>query len=300
MDRVSAGGLQNLVKSKWFLFTLLLLFLTGPLNGIIAQAASSENVIDQLAYLSTDDSNQIQLAIDDAVTTYNLDIVIVITDYTEGKSSRDFADDYYDYNGFGIGPDASGLLMLINMDEHELWISTTGDAVAVYTDDRITNILDVVAPYLSDGNYYQASMAFVRQVELYAAMGPPKGNEPGGVDPNYPGGADPNYPNEPVPAPTYWEKVLRNMASPLVYLIGIVLAVVGVLIASAGNKGKVTISNRTYEEGGSFQLVDQRDDFINQTVTRVRIPKNDTSSGGGSSVHRGSSGRSHGGGGRKF
>ncbi|MDD4679279.1 MAG: TPM domain-containing protein [Clostridia bacterium] len=281
------------------LFSLLFLFLMSSFTWTAAKAASTDNVIDDLDFLTLEELNQIQSEIDQAVLEHNLDIVIVITDNTEAKSSMDFADDYYDYNGYGVGSDASGLLMLINMYDREIWISTTGEAIAIFSDDRIENILDIVTPYLSDVNYYQASMAFISQVKNFAAVGPPSHVTP---DDKYSDWEEPYYPGDSSASSNYWQRVLRIMSAPAVYIIGIIAALIGVGIASSGNKGKVTINNRTYEEGGSFQLIDKRDDFINQTVTRALIPKNNSSSGGrsGSSVHRGSSGRSHGGGGRRF
>ena len=69
------------------------------------------------------------------------------------------------------------------------------------------------------------------------------------------------------------------MATPIIYVIALVIAVIGTLIASSGSKGKVTVSNRTYEEGGSFELTAQRDDFINQTVTKVRVSSQSSSGG---------------------
>ncbi|HCS73510.1 MAG TPA: hypothetical protein DIW17_06515 [Clostridiales bacterium] len=281
------------------LFSLLFLFQMSSLIWTTAKAASTDNVIDDLDFLTLEELSQIQSEIDQAVLEHNLDIVIVITDNMEGKSSMDFADDYYDYNEYGVGSDASGLLMLINMYDSEIWISTSGEAIVVFSDDRIENILDIVVPYLSDENYYQASMVFISQVKNFAAVGPP---EPLTPDDKYNDWEDPYYPGDSTASSSYWQRVLNIMGTPVVYIVGIIAALIGVVIASSGNKGKVTINNRTYEEGGSFQLIDKRDDFINQTVTRTPIPKNNSSSGGrsGSSVHRGSSGRSHGGGGRKF
>ena len=75
--------------------------------------------------------------IDEAVMQYDMDIVIVITDDVKGKSSMDFADDFYDDNGYGIGFDSSGLLFLVNMEDREVWISTAGTAIKVFTDARI-------------------------------------------------------------------------------------------------------------------------------------------------------------------
>ena len=106
-----------------------------------AYAVSGElsNVKDYLDYLTDDEESELQEAIDSVRTGYNLDVVIVITDDTEGKSSKDFADDYYDYNGHGVGSDSSGLLMLINMAEREVWISTTGKAIDIFRQQNCRN-----------------------------------------------------------------------------------------------------------------------------------------------------------------
>lgn len=268
------------------LFLILCLFLsTLFLLPSVALAGQTDNIKDELNYLSDTELQQIQSQIEEAVHAHNLDIAIVITDYTNGKSTMDFADDYYDTNGFGIGSDYSGLLLLINMDIREVWISTSGKATYIFTDRRIDDVLDAVAPYLSEGDYYNACAEFINQVDRFAQMGVPEGQYRMDVT---------NY--------TYWQKAVRLMKSPVVYIIAAVIALVAVLIASSGNKGKVTVGSRTYEESGSFQLIGKRDDFINQTITKVRITTNSGSkgSGGRSSVHRSSSGRIHGGGGRKF
>ena len=41
---------------------------------------------------------------------YNMDIVIVTTNDAAGKTSREYADDFFDYGGFGVGPDYDGIL----------------------------------------------------------------------------------------------------------------------------------------------------------------------------------------------
>ncbi len=259
----------------------------------IAFAYSSDNINDELDYLSEGEISEIQSELERVVDAHGLDIAIVITDQTDGKSSMDFADDYYDSHGFGIGGDASGLLLLINMDIREVWISTAGKAIDIFTDSRIDSVLDAVTPHLSDEDYYSACMEFIHQAEKYAKSGVPRGQyrqDEDGYSSDMPQGHGSN---------TYLGRAARLAAAPLVYVIALVIALIGTLIASSGSKGKVTVSNRTYEEGGSFQLTQQRDDFINQTVTKVRV-SSQSSSGSKSSTHRSSSGRSHGGGGRRF
>ncbi|MGI6705802.1 MAG: TPM domain-containing protein [Clostridia bacterium] len=91
------------------------------------------------------------------------------------QGANDFADDYCDDNGFGIGSDYSGLLMLINMDEREMWITTTGSAIDIFTDNRISAMTDAITGLLSNGSYYEACKEFIRRVESYARMGVPRG-----------------------------------------------------------------------------------------------------------------------------
>ena len=106
---------------------------------------------------------------------HGLDIAIVITDQTDGKSSMDFADDYYDSHGFGIGGDASGLLLLINMDIREVWISTAERQLIFLPTAGLTACW-TVTPHLSDEDYYSACMEFIHQAEKYAKSGVPRGN----------------------------------------------------------------------------------------------------------------------------
>lgn len=48
---------------------------------------------------------------------WSVDLVTVTIDDDEGLTSMEYADDFFDYNGFST----TGVLMLINMDEREVW-----------------------------------------------------------------------------------------------------------------------------------------------------------------------------------
>ena len=73
-------------------------------------------VFDEANLLLEDEEESLNLKANNLSDKYNMDIVIVTTNDTMGKSSRDFADDYFDYGGFGVGEDYSGILFLIDMD----------------------------------------------------------------------------------------------------------------------------------------------------------------------------------------
>ncbi|WP_243154826.1 TPM domain-containing protein [Clostridium thermarum] len=264
---------------------LLIIFFAVFLGQTTVKAVSSKNIIDDLDYLTDSEILTLQSDIDNIIADYNLEAVVVITDETEGKSSRDFADDFYDYGGYGVDGDYSGLLMLINMAQREVWISTTGRAIDIFTDSRISTMVKNVTTSLSKGSYYEACTTFIRDVKSYAKMGVPAGQHR--VD------------EESVDNSTYFQRVLRLMKSFYVYLIAIAVALIATLIASSSSEGKVTINSGTYEEAGSFELSASRDDFIRESTTRTVIETN-TNSSSNSTTHRGSSGRSHGGGGGGF
>ena len=110
-----------------------------------------------------------------------MDIVIVTTNDAAGKTSREYADDFFDYGGFGVGPDYDGILFLIDMDNREAYISTSGIAIRYLTDLRLDKILDrVFDEGLLDGDYYGAAMGFLKGTRTYLEAGIPSDqyNEP--------------------------------------------------------------------------------------------------------------------------
>lgn len=243
----------------------------------------SANVKDFLNYLTADQVAGLQSTADRLKADYGLEPVIVITDNVEGKSSMAYADDYYDYNGYGAGDDKSGLLMLINMADRDVWISTTGRAIDIFTDSRISAMLDGIVAPLPDENYLAACESFLSDVEAYAQQGVPEGQYRVEREALYQG--------------TYWERAVGLMKNPLVFLVPLLVSLGVTFLITLSNKGKVTVTHQTYEEKGSFVMTRQLDDFIREHLTKVKIEKN---SGSGSSTHMGGSGSSHGGGGRGF
>lgn len=264
---------------------------TGVISSSV-YAAVTPNVIDYVGHL---DGNiqELQTQVESTISRTNLDVVVVLIDNANGKSSMEYADDYYDNNGFGIGADHSGLLLLIDLDNKELWISTTGEAINIFTDVRIQSILDDVYEGASQKDYYKASTAFLSNVEYYVQQGVPENQYQEDEDGNR------TYYNEE--KLTYAQKLGRTVKNPIIYIVALVVGLVSLLIAGANSKGKVTVNEATYEGQGSFSLRNQQDTFVRKTVSTVRKQSSSGGSGGGgSSTHTSSSGRSHGGGGRSL
>lgn len=249
--------------------------------------AKNQSVNDYAGLLDEVEIDYLETLVQAVVEHTGLDIVILTADSTSGKSSMDYADDFYDENGYGIGKDYSGILLLINLDKREMWISTSGTAVDYFTDDRISSMLDDLYDDLSQERYAGACERFIELVRQDYDLGIP-GNQ---------------YTVEELTMENRIARSLRRL--PIYILAGGAIGLIVVLIMIAANKGKNTVDSRTYAVRNGFELTGKNDRFITMVHTHRRINTNSGggghgSSGGRSTTHMGSSGRSHGGGGRKF
>ena len=77
-----------------------------------------------------------------------------------GATPASYADDTYDYNGYGYGNNRDGLLLLISMEDRDWYISTTGYGITAFTDAGIQYIGNKIKEHLSDGDYDAAFNSF--------------------------------------------------------------------------------------------------------------------------------------------
>ncbi len=60
-----------------------------------------------------------------------------------------------------VGDDASGILLSIDMDNREIYVSTTGYAMKVLTDARVEKVLDAAYDSVADGNYAEGALGAI-------------------------------------------------------------------------------------------------------------------------------------------
>lgn len=228
------------------------------------------------AYLLTDAEAERVTALLDRISVDNdFDVVIVTVSDTGFEDIVDFADDYYDYNGYR----EDGVLLLIAMDTRDYWISTSGYGITAFTDAGIDYIEDAFLTDLSEGDYASA-------FETYAELCDEFISEAKNGD-AYDSG---HMPKSPFP-------LGQNLLISVV--VGFVIAFIATAIMRSKLKSVRSKAGATdYVRNGSFRVTRSRDFFLYRTVSRRARPKNENS--GGSSTHTSSSGRSHGGGGGKF
>lgn len=271
---------------KRILCILLSLILVGALLPAAVSAASTlPRLTDDGNLLSPGEERELLAQLDEISQRQHFDVVIVTASgIPGGQSVRDYADDFFDYNGFGQGGSRDGCLLLISMEERDWYISTRGYGITAFTDAGIQYIGEqMIENGLSDGDYLEAFQAYARLCDDFITQA--REGEP------YDSG---NLPKEKIP----WGFIALIAAA-----LGCGMAFIPVSVMKA--QMKPVRSQRDagdYVQRGSLSLTRSRDVFLYRNVTRTAIPKDDGSrgGGGGSSVHTSSSGASHGGGGGKF
>lgn len=277
----------------YLLISVLLLSLCVP-----AFAAETDKpwVVDNAGLLSSEEAAEINETIRILRDILKLDIVIVTTNGTGNKNVQEYADDFYDSHGYGYGPENSGILLLVDMENREWYMSTCGEAIYIFTDYGLSLLGDEILPWLSSGDYSEAFYNWLDQlpdfVEAYENHVPIDGYvQPDEYDSPY--GDEIIYYDDHVG--------IRVSPFPIALVIGLVAALITILVMrSRMNTARMQSSAGDYLKDGSFRLRQYSDMFLYSRVTRVPKPKNNTSGGGGSSVHRSSGGISHGGRGGRF
>lgn len=268
------------IKSSLILFwmTIIIVMLAGQVY------AAGNLVVDMADVFSGDEETQLAETASSLGAEYSMDIVIVTTNDTEGKSARDFADDYFDYQGYGVGSGRDGILLLMDFDNREAYISTSGSGIRYLTDQRISTILDsVFAGGMSSGDYPGAARAFLDSTAGYLAAG--------------------------IPSDQYTEEETKpNRLTAAEGVVGAAVSGLTGLVFFSGVRKKYKGKNQAgvfeFRRNSLMNLGIIQDNLVNTYVTsRIRPVQNVSSggsSGGRSTTHTSSSGRSHGGGGRKF
>ena len=282
--------------------TSLLIVLLMLAVSAVPVLAVSPKIIDNADLLTDSETAALEAKAQALVDQYQMDIVILTVSSTNGRFIESYADDYYDNNGYGIGPDFSGVLMMLAMDTREWAISTCGDAIYALTDYGIEALFRAMADDLSTDEYYSAFSTYLEELPRYFEAfqnGEPIDGYHGGYDgpgTYIPGTQDDIIYYDPEPnAGDYIRIILVSL------LIGASVGGIAILVMRGQmNTAKAQSSAASYLREGSFRLTRHLDLFLYSRVNRTRRQQSSSGGGGGSSVHRSSGGRSHGGGHGRF
>lgn len=280
------------MKKRIVVFAMVLCLIFAAAVPALASETELPRLIDDAQLLTPEQNTSLADLLERQREVLDIDIVIVTTWSLDGKDAMSYADDYYDSHGYGLGSEGTGILLLVCMGTREWYMSTCGDARYIFTDYGLDQLGDDLVTYLSSGDYYGGFAGWVNNLSYYVErylQGEP---------------VDGYVPPDDYESP-YGEEIIHysdasNAQHFLIALVvGLVSALITVLIMrSSMNTAKLRSGAGDYLKGGSFQLNRRTDMFLYSRVSKTAKPKNN--SGGGSSVHSSSGGRSHGGRGGRF
>ena len=145
----------------------LLLLLTVGVLTVGAADAHPPRLVDNAGLLSQAEADSLRATLDQYSEELNFDIVVVTTNTLDGKTPRDYADDYFDYNGYGYGANRDGALFLryINGSSKEVWLSTSGEGIKAIRDADIESIFDDMEDDIRANRYGAAFRIFAQDVQ---------------------------------------------------------------------------------------------------------------------------------------
>lgn len=256
--------------------------------------AETQPVVDDASLFTASEIQQMTAIIHRIQETYQMDAVVVTSkqvkeDYWgDGDVSQAFADDYFDYNGYGLGTDEAGLLYLIDMTNRVPVISTKGVMIDYITDHRLEEMFDSSTSYLREGRYGQAAITVLTTLEGFLQEGREEGSF--------------RYDAVTGERLSGLYNTLTKGEAVLAVMVGLGCSLL--LVCTVCFRYSLKGSTYKYNPSQHCQIswLDRKDKFLRQSVVRTR---NEPSGGGGhgggggglgSSVHTSSSGSSHGGG----
>ena len=158
---------MKIKKKMWYslLSVLWIFILVFPVMASeIPEELQKPLLVDEAGLLTEEESSALLNKLEDISRRYENEVGIVTVNSLEGKTAEAYADDYYDYNGYGYGENDDGLLLLISMGEREWAISTYGYShTTAFTDAGLEYIRGEFQSKLSSGEYAKAFNCFADQ-----------------------------------------------------------------------------------------------------------------------------------------
>ena len=250
-----------------------------------------DRVVDLAGVIDSNTLAELNRMADEVSEKYACDVAAVIVKSLGGKSVVEYADDFYDYNGYGYGQNKDGILLLLSLEERDFNFTGEGYGAVAFTDYGRENYL---SPHFKE--YLKGSR--------------------GGVD-DWAGAircyitdcgtlleqARNGHPYDYYGSNTVVEREKKTVkdVAPGAALISAIIGFFSGGIPAGAMKRKMKSVEKNYGAGnyarGGLQMRRSEDRFLYSNVHRTPIPREEHRTGGGggggSTMHFSSSGHSH-------
>lgn len=245
---------------------------------------ASEKVYDFAEELTEEEEQKLYKKIMEFIDEYDTELIILTINKPFSDEDNDaFADDFYDYNDFGIGFDKyDGIVLLHNAHYSNKYYNyyTFGNAQLYFGPQRDNKILDYIYNDLKNSKFYTGFDKFIDKAAYF-----------------YIQGRDPELKDYEVDNNGY---LYKRYVPPIFGGVLISVIVVAISMAIMVKKNKMVRKAyyaSEYLDKESINYRKSEDKFIRTYVTKTYIPPSSSGSsgggGGGHSSHSGSSGRGY-------
>jgi len=118
-------------------------------------------VVDNAGLLNSSDAARLLAQVEALSSSQQCDIVILTVNSLGSKTPSQYADDFFNQNGYGYGPNRDGLLLLVSLGTRDWYVSTSGRANSAFGDSAGQDkLMNGVVNDLSNGDYYQGLSRF--------------------------------------------------------------------------------------------------------------------------------------------
>ena len=251
---------------KRIIAALLTVILLCALCSSVAFASSHPSrVVDGADVLTDSEKNSLASKLDGISAEYSVDIAVVTVESLGGESPAYFTESYFRDNGYGLGDDKDGIMLLFSAEvvdggrDYYIYYSGVGyDAV----NNDVEDLKDAIVGYLKSDDFVSAFDTFADECENYVDI------EINGAPFN----------------------AIKSLIISLV--IGFIIALISVSVMKGKLKSvRFQTGAANYQVAGSLRITDSRDVFLYRNVVRRARPQNTSGGGGGGSRSGGSGGK---------
>lgn len=139
-------------------------------------SADAKRVVDCADIFTDDEEAALEARIREIAPKYSADIVIFTDTTTHGLGKDIYAADFYDFSGYGYGPEHDGFCLFICMDPSNRggWCCVTGTRPReLYTFENADALDDVLYAYLGEARYFEGVYDWVGNIGVLLDKGIP-------------------------------------------------------------------------------------------------------------------------------
>lgn len=268
---------MRLKKGLVLSFATLALFVAA-LVPRVAYAQVGTYVFDEYGLLSNDEFAHLEGQGKEYASTYDVGVYLLITNnmgQSDPSSSErnEFARQYYEDKGLGLGSGKDGILFVIAVDSRDYVTVKHFDDSSKdpFSNDSVDAMEDDVVDRLGDDEWYEGCATYYKTIGEHLAYFAKNGKQ--------------------------WKKpkILGTIFKGLATLLTPLLVALGIVSSEkdAMKTARLQTEASSYEKAGSFNLSVSTDTFVNRTMNVTPIPHDDdddNKSGGWSDMGGGFSG----------